>query len=76
MINLTKEEAQQVLDALEVAPYISNGDDIVYHQKAIDTLRSRLTRDEIWAKRDLSKCECDHNEYCQHCWPVELRGEG
>ncbi len=74
-ITLTREEAQQLLDALEFAPYISNGDDIVYHEKAIETLRAKVRRVEIWENRDLSKCECDHNEYCKHCWPVELRGD-
>jgi hypothetical protein len=46
MITLTREEAQQVLDALEVAPFISNGDDVAYHDKAIQTLRARLAEPE------------------------------
>jgi len=73
-ITLTREEAQQVLDAFDVATthFAKDRQEIL---AAIKTLRARLTRAEIWAKRDLSKCECDRNEYCKHCWPVELRGE-
>ncbi len=64
MISLTKEEAQQVLDALEEFPY--SGD-------IKETLRTKLRRVEVWESRDLTKCGCDHNEYCEHCWPLELR---
>ncbi len=68
MITLTREEAQQVLDALDEY-YITTDEG----KQLIETLRAKARRDEIWASRDLSKCECDHNQYCQHCWPVELR---
>ncbi len=70
MITLTREEAQQVLDALEECLGWTHSD---LTEAAHETLRAKVRRDEIWASRDLSKCECDHNEYCQHCWPVELR---
>lgn len=29
--------------------------------------------DRAWNLRDLSKCRCDHNEYCDHCFPSEFR---
>ncbi len=35
---------QQALDALEVAPYMSNKDDHEHLQKAIETLRARLAQ--------------------------------
>ena len=28
-----------------------------------------------WKERDLS-CDCDHNEYCQKCFPLEFRAGG
>ena len=28
------------------------------------------------ALRRLDLCECDHNEYCRHCFPVEFRPGG
>ena len=28
------------------------------------------------ALRRLDLCRCDHNEYCQHCYPVEFRPGG
>jgi hypothetical protein len=43
---MTREEAQQVLDALEVAPYMSNKDDHEHLQKAIETFRARLAQPE------------------------------
>jgi len=45
-ITMTREEAQQVLDALEVAPYMSNKDDHEHLQKAIETFRARLAQPE------------------------------
>jgi hypothetical protein len=29
-----------------------------------------------WAQRDLSRCRCDHNEWCEHCFPPEFRPGG
>ena len=73
MITLTREEAQQVLDAFQVATthFAKDRQEII---AAETILRTKIKRAEIWEIRDLSKCECDHNEYCQHCWPLELRG--
>ena len=28
-----------------------------------------------WSERDIS-CDCDHNEYCGKCWPLEFREGG
>ncbi len=66
-ITLTREEAQQVLNALDSQAKIFPV------RKAIETLRTKLRRVEVWESRDLTKCGCDHNEYCEHCWPLELR---
>ena len=27
-------------------------------------------------QRDLQACQCDHNEYCRHCWPEDFRPGG
>ena len=72
MITLTREEAQQVLDAFEVATthFAKDRQEVIAAQTI---LRTKINRAEIWESRDLTKCECDNNEYCQHCWPVELR---
>jgi len=29
-----------------------------------------------WMRRDTARCKCDHNEYCQHCWPASFRPGG
>lgn len=39
---------------------------------AVNKLRARRE----WMKRDTARCKCDHNEYCQHCWPVSFRPGG
>jgi hypothetical protein len=44
MITLTREEAQQVLDALELVTDLTNHDDELY--EAIETLRARLAQPE------------------------------
>lgn len=40
--------------------------------QAVNKLRARRE----WMKRDLTRCNCDHNEYCQHCWPESFRPGG
>jgi len=39
---------------------------------AVNKLRAR----KEWMKRDTARCKCDHNEYCEHCWPVSFRPGG
>ena len=36
----------------------------------------RREKVKAWDKRDLTKCSCDHNEYCINCWPEEFRTGG
>jgi hypothetical protein len=55
---------QMALDALEVAPYISNGDDIVYHEKAIETLRTALAQPE---RAECDGGQCGIGGYCKQC---------
>lgn len=31
---------------------------------------------KAWANRDISKCKCDHNQYCGRCYPIEFRKGG
>lgn len=31
---------------------------------------------KVWQTRQTHLCRCDHNEYCQHCWPDSFRPGG
>lgn len=31
---------------------------------------------KVWRTRQTHLCRCDHNEYCQHCWPESFRPGG
>lgn len=31
---------------------------------------------KVWQTRQTHLCRCDHNEYCQHCWPESFRPGG
>ncbi len=33
-------------------------------------------RDTAWRKRDFTKCNCDHNESCDNCFPPEFKTGG
>ena len=39
---------------------------------AVNKLRAR----KVWQTRQTHLCRCDHNEYCQHCWPESFRPGG
>ncbi len=65
MITLTREEAQKLLDGFDRVGWART--------EHADILRTKLRRVGVWESRDLTKCGCDHNEYCEHCWPLELR---
>jgi len=39
---------------------------------AVNKLRAR----KEWMARDTARCKCDHNEYCQHCYPESFRPGG
>jgi len=58
VITLTREEAQQVLDALELVTDLTNHDDELY--EAIETLRARLAQPEPEPVADkyLMEVEC------------------
>lgn len=38
-------------------------------------LQVRVDRDHAWTMRD-TNCGCDHNEYCEKCWPLDFRKGG
>ena len=38
-------------------------------------LQVKADRDKAWAMRE-TNCGCDHNEFCDTCWPVEFRKGG
>ena len=33
-------------------------------------------KEKAWKARDLTKCSCDHNEYCVNCFPPDFRKGG
>ena len=36
----------------------------------------KVAKQAAWDARDLTHCKCDHNEYCEHCWPDDFREGG
>ncbi len=43
---------------------------------ACGELSYKAAKQKAWGKRDLTQCKCDHNEYCEHCWPDDFREGG
>lgn len=39
-------------------------------------LSYKAAKQKAWGARDLTQCKCDHNEYCEHCWPDDFREGG
>lgn len=39
-------------------------------------LSYKAAKQKAWNARDLTHCKCDHNEYCDHCWPADFRPGG
>ena len=38
---------------------------------------NKARKEAAWkAARRLDLCQCDHNEYCRHCYPLEFRAGG
>jgi hypothetical protein len=35
-----------------------------------------VAKQAAWDARDLTHCKCDHNEYCEHCWPDDFKEGG
>jgi hypothetical protein len=78
MITLTREEAQQVLDALELANGSMTADDVVlYTNEEIETLRARLSAPEPEPVRlrrgDILRC-IETNELCT-VWATSTTGK-
>ncbi|NYS36273.1 DUF551 domain-containing protein, partial [Streptococcus danieliae] len=36
----------------------------------------KVAKQAAWDARDLTHCKCDHNEYCEHCWPDDFKEGG
>ena len=36
----------------------------------------KRAKEKAWRARDLTKCSCDHNEYCINCFPLDFRKDG
>ena len=36
----------------------------------------KAANQRAWRARDLTYCKCDHNEYCEFCWPADFRPGG
>lgn len=43
---------------------------------ACGELSYKAAKQKAWGKRDLTQCKCDHNEYCEYCWPDDFREGG
>ena len=39
-------------------------------------LSFKAAKQATWGARDLAHCKCDHNEYCEHCWPDDFKEGG
>ena len=39
-------------------------------------LSYKVAKQAAWGARDLTQCKCDHNEYCEHCWPDDFKEGG
>lgn len=61
-------------------------EDVELRSERLDPLYA-LTREEVaavnklrarreWMSRATNLCRCDHNEYCQHCYPESFRPGG
>ena len=42
----------------------------------VAAVNKRRAGKEWKRQRDLKACQCDHNEYCRHCWPEDFRPGG
>jgi hypothetical protein len=40
---------------------------------AVNNLRAQKARA---LQVNMKRCQCDHNEYCRHCWPEDFRPGG
>ena len=87
---MTKDEAlKQALEALEESQ--TDNDTMEFwdrKSKAITAIKEALAqpeqkhplqvkadRDKAWSMRE-TNCGCDHNEYCEKCWPPAFRKGG
>jgi len=82
-----KEALKLALEALELAlsddqPYIVKcGEAITAIKEALaqpeqkHPLQVKVDRDKAWSMRE-TNCGCDHNEYCEKCWPPAFRKGG
>lgn len=39
-------------------------------------LSYKAAKQKAWDARLIERCKCDHNEYCEHCWPDDFREGG
>ena len=39
-------------------------------------LSYKAAKQKAWNARRIDRCKCDHNEYCDHCWPADFRPGG
>lgn len=39
-------------------------------------LSYKAAKQKAWNARRIDRCKCDHNEYCDHCWPDDFREGG
>lgn len=89
---MSREVMQQALEALESIEWHGAGSCWVLDDEKVESaeaalrealaqperehlLQVRADRDHAWKMRDID-CGCDHNEYCEKCWPLEFRKGG
>jgi len=39
-------------------------------------LSFKAAKQKEWDARLIERCKCDHNEYCEHCWPDDFKEGG
>lgn len=39
-------------------------------------LSYKAAKQKAWNASRIDRCKCDHNEYCDHCWPADFRPGG
>ncbi|MDV5861339.1 hypothetical protein QM298_10510 [Pseudomonas mendocina] len=39
-------------------------------------LSFKAAKQAAWDARRMDRCKCDHNEYCEHCWPDDFKEGG
>jgi hypothetical protein len=55
---------------------IADYDTLSAQPKFCCELSYKAAKQKAWNARRIDRCKCDHNEYCDHCWPADFRPGG